>query len=130
MTQEIAKLSERLAKLERQNKRLRTAGLGLAGLLGVVGLMSMRPLCDTVSAERFVVRDSRGTARMMMDAYATEPTISLMNREGTKVASFGVDQQGEAYLTFFDAAGKARSEGGSKCEATKSEKKTDPIAMK
>jgi threonine dehydrogenase-like Zn-dependent dehydrogenase len=132
MTQELAKLSERLATLERQNRRLRTGGLALVGVLGAVGLMSARSaLCDQVSAERFVVRDTHGRTRMVMDAYSNEPVISLRNEAGKTVASMGIDEKGEAYLTFFDATGKARG-SDAKCDASKCDKqdKQKEIAMR
>jgi hypothetical protein len=137
MTQELAQLNQRLAQLERQNRRFKVAGLGLAGALGLltlpITLAASAPktmVCDTVSAERFVIHDSRGRTRMLMDAYNTEPNIQLRNTKGKTVATLGVDQKGEAYLTFFDATGnvrgakKASSESCAPSKCT-SEKKDD-----
>lgn len=136
MTQELSKLTQRLEQLERQNRRFKKVGVGLAGALGVVALMAANPLCDIVSAERFVLRDSHGKTRMLMDAYHTEPSIQLRNQAGKTVASFGVDKQGEAYLTFFDANGnpkgssKAKSEGSQPSQCTDKKKDDGSIAMR
>jgi len=137
MTQELTKLTHRLEQLERQNRTFKRTGFGLIGALGVVGLMAFKPImCDTVSAERFVIHDSRGKTRMLMDAYHTEPNIQLRNAAGKTVASLGVDAKGEAYLTFFDASGKVKGATKAKAESCapskcSSEKKDDgTIAMR
>jgi hypothetical protein len=81
----------------------------MAGALGLTGLLSMRSaMCDVVSAERFVLRDARGQTRMTMDAYHTSPHLALRNDSGKVVAQLGLDEDGEAHLTFFDAQGNAR----------------------
>lgn len=108
MTQQT-NLEARLGKLETTNRRWRFAALGMAGALGLVGLMSARSaMCDVVSAERFVLRDAQGKTRMTMDAYHTSPNLALRNDAGKIVAQLGLDDQGEAHMTFFDARGNAR----------------------
>lgn len=141
MTQDLSQLTQRLEKLERQNRVFKFAGLGLAGVMafGSLGLtLAARGpstmICDTVSAERFVLHDGRGNKRMVMDAYNTEPSLQLRNRSGKTVASFGVnDKKGEPFLTFFDASGKAKTNSKSEsCAPTDCSSKKDDgsIAMR
>jgi hypothetical protein len=108
MTQ-ATNLEARLGKLETTNRRWRFAALGMAGALGLTSLMSINAaMCDVVSAERFVLRDARGQTRMTMDAYHTSPNLALRNDAGKVVAQLGLDEEGEAHMTFFDARGNAR----------------------
>ena len=135
MTQELSKLDARIESLERQNRRFKAVGLGLAAVLGTVGIMSASSaMCDTVSAERFVLHDAKGKTRMLMDAYHTSPHIAFRNEAGKTVATFGVDDKGESYLTLYDAKGNARSSAqpakAEGCEKTKCEKKDSSIAMR
>ena len=109
MTQELDRLAARLEKLERQNRRLKLGGGALAVGLGLLGLTAAAgPLCDVVSAERFVLHDARGKTRMTLDAYHTEPVITLQDKAGKAVARFGVGEDGQAYLVTLDEKGKAR----------------------
>lgn len=137
---ELTQLTQRLEKLERQNRIFKVAGLGLAGLLAVAGTVAFRGpkvmVCDTVSAERFVLHDGRGNQRMIINAYNSEPSLQLRNRTGKTVASFGVDdKKGEPFLTFFDANGEAKgtkagSEGCAPSDCSSKKKDDGSIAMR
>ena len=79
------RLLQRVEKLEKSNKRLKLlGGAALAGL-GALSLMSAsRAMCDTVWAERFVLKDEHGKKRIMLDAYHTHPNIAFYDVQGKK----------------------------------------------
>lgn len=86
-TWDLAPVLERLKAVERQNRRLKVAGVVVL-LLAAAGLVMAQasPTSRTVEAEAFVLRDAAGTTRA---AWASSP-------------------EGGAALTFFDQAGKPR----------------------
>ena len=100
-------LLERIERLERSNRKLRraTIAIGSAGiLLGLAG-MAAPAVCDTLYAERLVLHDPSGSQRIVADAYGGSPNFSVLSKEGRTLAKIGVAQDGEPYLTFFDAKG-------------------------
>lgn len=101
-------LTARLDKLERQNKRLVRAGAAAFGLAIAGWAMSMAPVCKTVWAERFVLRDARNNERAVLTAYETggTPQLTFLNQKGKSVATLSVDEDGGAFLTLADAKGK------------------------
>ncbi|MFT5051649.1 MAG: hypothetical protein ACI8QZ_003069 [Chlamydiales bacterium] len=96
-------LHARIDRLERQNRRLVRYGTGVIGTLALITLMSAAaPLCKTLRAERFVLEDSRGTQRMVFDAYSTpKPTVTLLDSEGDKSARLHVGDAGSIDLEVF-----------------------------
>ncbi|MEM8713143.1 MAG: hypothetical protein AAGG01_19520 [Planctomycetota bacterium] len=116
-------LEARLAQLESDNRRLRRIG-GIAALgLGALSLMSFAApaLCDTVWAERFVLRDASNKARMTMNAYATDtPSLVFHDARGKKMGSFGIAPDGSFRLEvmkdgkFVPATFQAAENGGFK----------------
>jgi len=102
-------LLARIDKLETSNRRLKTWGGVLLGAVGIVGLMGMAApmVCNTVWAERFVMNDSNGNKRLMLDAYTSgTPTVSFYNKGGKALASLSVDNKGEAALDLFQGGKK------------------------
>ena len=107
MEAESASLLQRIEKLERSNRKLRRASIAIASaglLLGLAG-MAAPALCDTLYAERLVLRDPSGSQRIVADAYGGVPSFSVLSKEGRALARIGVAQDGEPYLTFYDAKG-------------------------
>ncbi len=104
LTSEVSDLTARLERLERENRRTRRLGRPLAAAGGLLGLAAPAP-CDTVFAERLVLRDTAGRQRIVADAYSGAPALSLFSGEGRVLARIGVGQDGDACLTFFDRAG-------------------------
>ena len=101
MNEQIQELSQRLAKLEVENKRLKRFGIAAAVVVGAVGLMSAAStMCNTVTAERFVLRDANGRERAVMTAYETGgvPNFSLLDSSGKKALTFGVSETGQSYI--------------------------------
>lgn len=93
-------LLARLERLERQNRMLRRSGLAVLGLAGVAALMSASTMCKTVTAERFLVQDSSSRTRAVLTAYETggQPKLSLLDEQGAEALSFGVGDDGRAFL--------------------------------
>jgi hypothetical protein len=70
MKTELEGLTTRVETLERQNRRLRLGAVGLI-LLGALGSMAaVSPKPRTIEAEQFIIRDSKGRARVTI---ATAP---------------------------------------------------------
>lgn len=78
----------RLARLERDNRRLKFVGTGLALALATFSLTSAATsFCKTVWAERLVLQDSSGNDRLTMDAYSSAtPSITMKDATGQSVA--------------------------------------------
>jgi hypothetical protein len=113
---QLQELSGRVLKLEEENRRLKTsarrATIALAALGGIALLSSMTAaMCETVWAERFVLKDSRGRERGVLTAYETGgvPQFALLDAKGGRALTFGVDAEGRAYLEVAGKAGPVRS---------------------
>lgn len=90
-------LEARLARLETQNRRLKRGGLAALLGLGSLTLMSFAApvICETVWAERFVLRDASNNTRVRINAYGTDtPSIAFHDARGKEVGSVGIDEKG------------------------------------
>jgi hypothetical protein len=112
MTQNDLDLAQRITRLERQNRRMRFAGLAAMGVTGVALLASASAVCKTVWAERFVLRDSSNRERAVLTAYETggPPKLSLLDEKGEAALTFGVGENGVAYLELPGENGVVRRE--------------------
>ncbi len=113
---QLEELAARVRSLEDENRRLKTRtrrwGLALAALGGVAALSSMTAVvCETVWAERFVLKDSRGRQRGFITAYETggAPQLALLDAKGGRALTFGVDDAGRGYFEVAGADGPVRS---------------------
>src|SRR2546426_409463 len=92
MTSQLSSLDsvlDRLATVEAQNRSIRRAGAVVLSLVGAVLIMAQaRPPSQTVEAERLVLRDAMGMARIVL--------------------SSGEGEGGAASLTLSDANGNPR----------------------
>lgn len=87
MNPEFQSIVERLEKVEKQNRRMKRAGLAV--LLGCVGILTMgraRP-SHTVEADRFLVRDSAGRIRVEIADSPTGPALRFLSSDGKEQAS-------------------------------------------
>lgn len=100
MTNHEIDVVRRLERLERENKNLRRAGLAAVALTGVAFLASASAVCKTVWAERFVLRDTSDRERAVLTAYETggTPQLSLLDANGKAALSFGVADDGVAFM--------------------------------
>jgi hypothetical protein len=118
MNDHAQELVRRVEQLERKNCRLVRWGVLAAVATFGGALMSMRAVCDTVSAERFVLVDPEGKQRAVLTAYETggAPRFTFLDEKGRAVATLATDEGG-AYLSLSDAKGEksvrfAAREGG------------------
>src|SRR6185295_4953524 len=101
----------RLDRLERENRNLKRWGLAALVFTGVGVLGAAATVCDSVSAERFIVRDTRGTERVRLTAYETggSPKLTFLNEKGQGVFSLGVSDKSTGYIEVTGANGPVRS---------------------
>jgi hypothetical protein len=86
----IDALSARLTRLERENRRLRAAGmilLVLAGVLAVSGLSVQEPV---IGAEAFTLVDKGGSLRAVFAMINNEPTLAMFDSGGGMRAGLSV----------------------------------------
>jgi hypothetical protein len=116
---ENKELIARVESLEKKNRRLmRIGGVALVAAIAV-GAMSLRPACNSVSAERFVLLDAQGHQRALLTAYETggAPELALYDKKGRAVATLGVEKTG-AFLSLADANAEKSVRYGIGCSAT------------
>lgn len=102
-------LAQRLDRLERENRRLKIAGAFLVLALAAVGAMGQvlpKAVPKVVEAERFVLRDSTGRERAVLEMARYGPRIALLDETGTTKALLQLDLRPE--LVMFDEGGKPR----------------------
>jgi hypothetical protein len=105
-----ASLFARLEKVERQNRSLRIFGsVALLGVAGALFLGLAAAPSKTVEAERFIVRDSLGKARMILAVGDEGPALTLLDKDGKLRVNLGVDKEGPA-LDLLDAAESPRAQ--------------------
>jgi hypothetical protein len=81
----LDRLTQRLDRLERENRRWRLAGcLSVLGLVAValMGQAIRGKVAKVVEAERFVLRDSSGIERAALDILPGGAALSLLDQNG------------------------------------------------
>jgi hypothetical protein len=78
MTRGIQELTHRGEKLERQNRRLKQAAVSVLSLVAIAGLMAQASPKRTVEAEKFILRDARGRARVTIGTPGVAGAAYLM----------------------------------------------------
>ena len=92
MTSEVDNLIQRVARLERQNRQLKMVGLGVALGMSTFLLMGAAKTAKTVEAEKIVILDRHGRARITIgtpafagaaiDTKSDDPMIWLTDDKG------------------------------------------------
>ena len=110
MTNEQGAIEERLGKLERQNRRMKLAGLGAVVIAGAFALMGQagRVHPSTITATGFVLVDAQGRERAKLEMYKGVPMLILYDAKGKPRAGLGVFSDGPK-LGLYDANGKVRA---------------------
>ena len=112
MSESTRELMSRLDRLERENRRIKRVGGSLLAAIvlgGIVGFAAPK-VCNTVWAERFVLQDSRGQSRMVLNAYSTKtPAITFNDAAGKGVAALQIEKSGDMSLKIFKRAGRPAS---------------------
>jgi len=100
---------ERLETLEKQNRRLKRAGLVVMVLAGATLLIGQaKPQVQwKVEAERFVLMDANGKLRAELGMAGHGPHLAFYDAEGTRRAVLGIAQKGPG-LFFLDTTQKRR----------------------
>ncbi len=106
-------LLARLESLENQNRQIKLWG-GLALGLLVTGLgfsfASPSPVCDTVTAERFQLVDSRGNTRALLDSYGRDEAIlELRQKNGQGSITMKMEDDGAGLIAMSDSKGRVRT---------------------
>ncbi len=111
MTPEVEMLTKRVGRLERENRLLKLIGIGCALGVTVLLLVGADKTPRTIEAEKIILRDSQGRARVTIgtpefagvaiDMKASDPAIWLTDESGTDRAILSVDS-----LRFGSSRGK------------------------
>jgi hypothetical protein len=101
MRLETHDIRDRLEKLERDNRTLKWLGMAAALFAASAVLMAQVRPNRTIQAERIIVRDSSGRARITIgtpsssgyavDSKSDDPLIWLSDEKGTDRAILGID---------------------------------------
>lgn len=104
-------LVRRLDRVERENRRLKRAGLVvLAGIAALVLMGQAKPdkVAEVVEAEKFVLREPSGKLRASLGVGADDvASLSLMDRVEKPHAVLAASRDGSAALIFYDKDGKS-----------------------
>jgi hypothetical protein len=111
MTNEQGAIEERLENLERQNRRMKLAGLGAMVIAGAFVLMGQARLVhpSTITATKFVLVDSQGRQRATLDMYKGSPILGLFDANGNMRVVLSALPEGPG-LALSDAKGNTRAE--------------------
>src|SRR5882762_9686826 len=83
-------LTERMATLEAQNRRLKQAGFAALILTSAAVLMGQMQTSRFIEANAFHLKDADRKVRARLSMYAADrPTLSLLDAKGVPVASLG-----------------------------------------
>lgn len=101
MTPEVDMLAKRVGRLERENRLLKLIGIGCGLGIAVLLLAGADKKPRTIEAEKIILRDSRGRARVTIgtpefagvaiDMKASDPAIWLADENGTDRAILSAD---------------------------------------
>jgi len=110
-----ARLSERLGKLERQNRRQRLYGVFVLGLLGLIlaaqAFWFFRPQPPgPLAVESLVVRDPNGVIRAWLGDEHGKAGLVLLDRKGKRRATLSLGPEGSPGLALFDQDQRVRAE--------------------
>lgn len=111
MVQEFENLAQRIEKLERQNRRFKQIGIAIALCATILLLTAANKVPRTIQAERIILLDSHGRAKLTMstpafsgatiDVNLDDPVIWMTDDKGADRAMLTTDG-------LFFANGKAR----------------------
>ena len=104
-------LTERLDRLERENRRWRRAGAGVLIVIAAFALMgqAIQGVPKAMEAERFVLRDTGGRVRAALGMEADGSVgLWLLDSAGKTRAGVGVSREGSPVMALADQTGKSR----------------------
>lgn len=100
------RVSDRLDRLEKENRNLRRGMVGIvlfavvAFTAGAVPTGSEEVEFGTIQAKRLALTDSDGAERLILELQAGEPTLTMLNHDGDPQVYLGIDEAWDdsAYL--------------------------------
>ncbi len=109
-TPDLAAVVARLEKVERQNRRLRGAGIAVV-VVAVAGLLmgQAMPKERIVAAEGFLLKDARGKVRAKLSVDKDRPMLALADEHEMPRVGLSVDKDGPM-LAMGDEYGMPRVE--------------------
>jgi hypothetical protein len=116
--QKFQSLSNRLARLERQNRFLKLAILLLPLLVLTLGATGQRVnlSCDTLTARKILIVDKRGNEAVTIGTrldQSTSRSIIVTDPDGQNRIAMGITNKNVAYINMFDEQGRlVRGLGG------------------
>lgn len=104
---DLAGLTDRVVRLERQNRRLKVVTLGVALFAGTAVLMGSQDSDKDkkVSADRYELRDSKGKDRLRIGVGQDGPALTFLDDNGAEQATLGVNRRG-VQIRYVDARGQ------------------------
>lgn len=81
-TLDLTGIASRLDRLERENRWLKQIGVSLALLAAAIVVMAQGHSSRTIEAEKFVLRDTNGNSRAVLDMVVGKPTLTLNDAKG------------------------------------------------
>lgn len=108
-------LLARLESVEKQNRQIKLfGGLALGLLVTGLGFSFASPsptvVCDTVTAERFQLVDSRGNTRALLDSYGRDEAIfELHQKNGQGSITMKMEDSGAGLIAMSDNKGRVRT---------------------
>ncbi|MCJ2563536.1 MAG: hypothetical protein LN417_05555 [Candidatus Thermoplasmatota archaeon] len=114
MSEDMLAVVVRVAKLERQNRLMKIAGMGLLILGGAAMLMGQAaPESNIIETEMLILRDKDGIQRAVLEIDQDDYTVfSLLDKSGMPrvvLLATGRDED-DAALRLFDREGEMRAE--------------------
>ena len=103
-------LAQRLDRVERENRRLKQAGVVALAVIAAVVLMGQATgseVAKVIQAEKFVVRDAAGTVRATLGSDPIFTELMLADDKGHKRFQLSVGSFGQ-FLSFLDSNGQQR----------------------
>jgi len=84
-------VTERLERLEQENRRLRRLGLAAAAIMGAALVMGQSPAKRSLEANEFILRDASGSVRATLKMNKAEPWLTLFGSNGKSEATLMPD---------------------------------------
>ena len=114
-TLHLVSVLERVEKLERQNRKLKSTGLIALIAIGGLLLMGQTPSKSrTIRAEEFQLVDSHDKVMGRIRVDGSSPQIVLFNENGKEtVALYAYPNTGELLLSDLDSGATTRTSAGS-----------------
>lgn len=101
-------VTKRIERLERQNRTFRLAGsIAVLGAAAALLLGVAAPASKTLEANMVLIKDAKGTTRMILGMAQDGPAITMLDEKGRLRANIGVTKEGPE-LDFLDSTENPR----------------------